>query len=200
MAGRDQRINLAARKPSSRITRDHNRGLASKSIPTGQFLQHGKIELILEDQNARQVELRIIMPACVMQAVTPLLLESGLIHEYKMVSPLMAWIPTIAREGFKEDIIQNQSELDSGVNKIAINLAHQILEFFCEASAILKFPTDLVPLLPMGTYIEFQYRCSIDKLAITLEKISESNIAGIPEFRYAMAGILVSILKRWDSL
>jgi hypothetical protein len=155
------------------------------------FFSHGEVSLVEEDPVAEQLSLQVVLPACVMQAVTPQLLGAGFIDCYEVREPLAAWIPTVSDAGF----LSGDPSVCSSVNAGMRAAARASLEAFAAAGRSLRFPGDALPLLPMGTYVRFRLRCAAGDLAAQLP--SMSGAAGVAELRYALASALAQALARW---
>ncbi len=56
-------------------------------------------------------------------------------------------------------------------------------------------PEDLAPTLPLGVYVEFEYRCKLDDLAHLMLGISGTPHHGIAELQFALANVLDTSLK-----
>jgi hypothetical protein len=161
--------------------------------PLGSFFINGSVKVISEDMTSRHIQFSITMPACVMQAVTPLLLGAGFIDQYELRKPLSAWIPSIAEEGFTSNSDPN---FPTRVNALIHQSVKETLDLFSSVSSHLKFPADVLPILPIGIYVQFKFRCSVDALGPILENMGGA--AGVAEFRFALASVLASVLARWD--
>jgi|WetSurMetagenome_2_1015567.scaffolds.fasta_scaffold660332_1 hypothetical protein len=161
--------------------------------PLGSFFIHGSVKVMSEDMTDRHIQFLIVMPACVMQAVTPLLLGAGLIDQYELRKPLSAWIPMIADEGFSQNSDPN---FPTRINALMRQSVKETLDLFSLVSSHLKFPADALPVLPIGVYVQFKFRCNVDALGPLLENMGGA--AGVAEFRFALASVLASVLARWD--
>jgi hypothetical protein len=161
--------------------------------PLGSFFINGSVKVISEDVVDRNIQFSIVMPACVMQAVTPSLLGAGFIDQYELRKPLSAWIPTIAEEGF---IPNSDPNFSTRANALIRQSVKETLDLFSSVSPHLKFPADMLPILPIGVYVQFKFRCNTDALGLALE--SMRGAAGVAEFRFALASVLASVLARWD--
>lgn len=157
------------------------------------FFSRGSVEVLAEDASTRQVQLRVTVPACVLQAAFPQLLGSGLVDGYEVASPLAVWMPTVADEGFVEGA---EAGTPSFVNAAARSAAAASLQLFGQSASVLRFPADLVPLLPMGVYVRCRLRCRLDALVSSLDSMAP--VAGVAEFKYALASVSASLLFRWD--
>lgn len=186
-------------RPERRAARDFERTRRRREPGRdGRFFLHGSVATLERDRASRQLSLRVTVPACVMQSVTPVLLGSGLLDSYELHGPLSAWIPSVAEEGFADAAIEADPGVASRVNSALQECARQSLEVFRAAAEVLKFPGDAVPVLPMGTYVRFRYRCGADALGEALSKLVPMREAGIPELRFALASALAEALAEWD--
>ncbi len=157
----------------------------------GRFFTHGEVSVLGEDGVSGQVELSVVLPACLMQAVTPQLLAAGPINGYEIRKPLAVWVPTISDAGFSSP----DPSVCSATNAAIVRASRESLQTFAAAEKVLAFPGDALPMLPMGTYVRFRIRCSADSLLAVLPGMS--GVAGVAELRYAFASVLGPLLERW---
>ena len=163
------------------------------------FFEYGKISLAGHDSESRQAILLVCLPYCIMQTVTPALLGAGWIDEFRVMSPTVAWIPTVSEDRFKEGYQGPNERMAARANtKIRESVQHA-LEAFKTMSATLTDPSDLVPMLPLGTYVEFRYRCRIDDLAKVVLVMDAIPVAGVPDLRFAMAAAMAEILQEFET-
>ena len=157
----------------------------------GGFFTHGDVSVLDEDSSSGQVALSVVLPACVMQAVTPQLLGAGLVDGYELHQPLAAWVPTISDAGFRP----GKPELVAAMNAEVRRCAQSALDGFSVVQGYLLFPADALPMLPMGTYVRFRIRCDVDRLVAAIP--SMGGAAGVAELKYAFASVLAPLLARW---
>jgi hypothetical protein len=155
------------------------------------FFSHGEVSVLEEDRASGQVVLSVVLPACVMQAVTPQLLGAGLIDSYELRRPLAAWVPTVEDSGFSTDDPTVCSSVNAGLHAAA----RASLEAFTAASSSLRFPADALPVLPLGTYVRFRMRCSVDALAVAVGAMQRA--AGVAELKHAFARVVAALLVHW---
>jgi len=167
--------------------------------PYARFFEYGEVSIQSHDPHQRMASLRVQMPCCLMQTVTPALLGAGLIDKYEVMAPFAAWIPELTEDRFKPEVIQ----ISSGIPSIATNqlakTMKSVLELFTQFFPILKDPSDVIPILPLGTYITFQYRCRVDAMVKVLDHLESIHVAGVAEFRFALATVLAFILTQEGS-
>ncbi len=160
-------------------------------MASARFFSHGEVNLLEEDSASGQAVLSVVLPACVMQAVTPLLLRAGMLEAYEVRRPLAAWIPTIEDAGFSSP----DPAVCSSINASILAASRASLEAFAAAEKSLRFPADAVPMLPLGTYVRFRLRCSVDALVPAVRDMGGA--AGVAELRFAFARVLSSLLEKW---
>lgn len=132
-----------------------------------------------------------------MQTLTPVLLGAGVLDRYELRNPVAAWIPIIGVERYVQGTREKAPQLPKIAAQEMRKKTQEVLEFFREMAQTLQDPTDMIPLLPMGTYVKFRYRCTVDKLTHALILMEQFNVVGVPEFRFAVARILAGILSAW---
>lgn len=155
------------------------------------FFQHGEVSLLEDDQASGQAVLSVVLPACVMQAVTPQLLAAGLIDAYEVRRPLAAWVPTVDDSGFRSDDPSVCSSVNAGLRAAA----RASMEAYAAAEPSLRFPGDALPVLPLGVYVRFRLRCSVDALTVAVDGMQRT--AGVAELRHAFARVISVLLVRW---
>lgn len=158
---------------------------------SARFFSHGEVSVLEEDRASGQAVLSVVLPACVMQAVTPQLLAAGLIDAYEVRRPLAAWVPTVDDSGFRSD----DPSVCSSVNAGLAAAARASMEAYAAAEPSLRFPGDALPVLPMGTYVRFRIRCAVDALTVAVEGMGRT--AGVAELRHAFARVVAVLLVKW---
>ncbi len=164
------------------------------------FFEHGCVSIENRDFQNRLVCLRVCMPCCLFQAITPSLLGQGFIDKLSIRSPVSIWLPRLTKERLNSLGGQIDS-IDHHVNLLLKQKAEETLKLFQEISQILNDPSDIIPIVPMGVYIEFQYRCKIDNMLELLASVEKTPVVGVYEFQWALASVLHCILEdlnRWD--
>ncbi len=155
------------------------------------FFAHGSVQVVEEDAESSQVSLTVVVPACVMQAVTPQLLDAGLVDEYSVREPLAVWVPTVADAGFKT----SDPEVVSRANAKIRSAAVQAVQAFESVRDLLRFPGDALPLLPLGVYVSFRFRGSLDRLVARIPEMTGAS--GCAELKAALAAACASLLSSW---
>lgn len=163
------------------------------------FFEHGSACLELCDSISRQALVRVCMPCSLFQTVTPQLLGNGTIDELRIKNPISFWIPKLTKERFI-----GQAALVEGID-IRTNAAikeevERIGKIFAHLQDYLIDPSDLVPILPLGTYITFIYRCKIDNVLSLLEGINSIKVVGVHEFQWALATVLHQALLDFEKI
>ena len=159
------------------------------------FFEHGRVSVVGQDSSARQAIFHVCLPCCLMQAVTPLFLGPGSIDQYQITNPVAVWLPSLTDDRFRPEFTgTGANRVSKRANRVLVKKAMEVLQVFSTISPTLADPSDIVPLLPMGTYVEFRYRCDVDGTALMINKMGEIPIAGIPELCYSMAAALAQVL------
>jgi hypothetical protein len=163
------------------------------------FFEYGKVHLEANDFQTRQASIRICMPCCLFQAVTPSLLGGGLIDEFKLLEPMAVWIPSFSEESLSsvaDKIIDNPL---ARVNMSLKTRAEEILQTFKICAHLVSNPSSLIPILPLGIYITLRFRCKVDNIPNVLIGIQNTDIDGVHEFQWALATVLAYILEDFRS-
>ena len=158
------------------------------------FFSHGEVSIAGHDAKSRQAILLVCMPFCLMQAVTPALLGAGSVDEFSVMNPVSAWIPQLSDERFHPEYVGTDKRVSPRANRIILQKVREIMSTFGSLTPILRDSSDIVPMLPLGVYVQFRYRCGLDGLAEALIEMEKTMVAGVPEFRYALAAALTRIL------
>lgn len=146
------------------------------------------------DTPSRQIQIDICIPCYLLQVSTPVLLGSGMIDNPRIHHPISIWIPKYTDERMVPSA-RLENRIGEKVHSLIREWVVRYTEFFAQISGMFMDPTDAVPMLPLGTYVDVTYRCSIDVLPSLLEGLQKIPIAGIPEFQFALAEIFHSVLR-----
>lgn len=164
------------------------------------FFEYGEVTFAERDFQSRQVVLHMTMPNCLFQAITPSLLGSGFVDGFQVRNPIAVWIPKLLDNSFNNFA----SGVDAPEQKVNLTLktrAEEILRIWEGISQFLRNPSDIIPFLPMGTYVTLRHRVRIDDIPKLLEGVNSTPVIGIPEFQYALACVLACVLEdfeRWE--
>ena len=162
---------------------------------SAKFFEYGEVVFEERDFPSRTAAIRICVPNCLFQAVTPALLGAGLIDQFTVRDPIAAWVPmfTDAR------MIPHASELVDNacaqMNATASMVATSALRAFHSMARLLNNPSDLVPILPLGVYVTLRFRCRIDDIPKVLFGIQGIPVDGVAEFQWALASVLACVLQ-----
>ncbi len=164
------------------------------------FFEHGQILFVARDFPSGTAALDVTMPCCLFQTVIPQLLAAGFIDHPRIHQPVSVWIPQVSSE--RMNIFGGSSGGPQQVNVAVRGWVQQLLSIFEKLSTYVKDPSDIVPMLPLGTYIDFRWRCRIGDILVVLDGIQKyMHIAGVAEFQWALACVLQCVLEdyaRWD--
>lgn len=161
------------------------------------FFEHGRVSVVGHDAPGRKAILHVSLPCCLMQAVTPVLLGSGAIDNYCVLNPIAVWIPTLTDDRFKPNFAGDGNRVSQRANRDLVRKANEVLQVFSTISPTLSDPTDIIPVLPLGTYVQFRYRCDVDRTVAMLADMGGIPVAGIPELQYAMAAAMAAVLSEF---
>lgn len=160
------------------------------------FFEYGEVLVGLHDGVGKTASLQVCMPCCLMHACTPVLLGAGIIDRYEIRLPLAVWIPKMSDGRFLPEVVDVEPGMSAKVLAASSDVVKTTLDLFVQLSKLLQNPSDAVPILPLGTYVKFQYRCRTDALADVLTKLDGMQVHGVPEFRFAMASVLAFLLVK----
>lgn len=168
--------------------------MEAQGAEESRFFEHGVVRLEMLDDRSRQLSVSIVAPFCVIQAATPILLGHGLMDEFHVHNPLAVWMPPIRPDAFKDFVRTPHPDVAVQARTVVNQHVSRLLTTFHEVSQAMDDPSELVPMLPIGTYVHIRYRSAIDSYAEALRKFELEATAGIPEVRYAMAEVLAFAL------
>lgn len=164
------------------------------------FFEHGRVEFAARDFSSRQAALDITMPCCLFQTVIPQLLAAGLIDHPRIHQPIAVWMPQVTTE--RMNILGSSAGGATQVNIAVRGWLQQLLEIYERLSVFLKDPSDIIPMLPLGIYVNFRWRCRIDDILKVMEGVQkQAHVAGVAEFQWALACVLQFVLEdyaRWE--
>lgn len=158
------------------------------------LFEYGGVECVCSDNSTRQFAMKIDAPWCVIQPIVSMLLGHGFIDNLVLKQPLMAWAPTLPQNKFSDSALVEVPNIDRKVNMIVQERVEEILRLFSDLASILRNPDDAIWILPMGSYVTFQFRSTYDEFAMIIGKIGSVNSPGILELRYAFASVLAELL------
>lgn len=163
------------------------------------FFEHGQVSFAARDFPSNTAALDITMPCCLFQAVVPQLLGAGYVDNPRIHQPISIWMPQMTAERMN---IFGGSQSGADQTNVAIRgWLQQLLTIFEKLSVFIKDPSDIVPMLPLGVYIDFRWRCRIDGILKVMEGVQTISVAGVPEFQWALACVLQCVLEdyaRWE--
>lgn len=158
------------------------------------IFEYGSITIASYDKAERQVAFKICIPCCLMQRVLPAMSGIGIIDNYSVKNPIAVWMPTLASDRFNEVLIQQHPKLHNEANNQIRKKLQETLDLFAEVSKTLNSPTDITSMLPLGTYIMFQFRAGVDDVAKILISLDNITLPGVEEFRFVLAAALARTL------
>lgn len=161
------------------------------------FFRDGVVELLACDYNSRMALLSLTMPCCLFQSVTPHLLNGGSVSRFRLLEPLSVWMPTLTEQCCKTDQDKAKS-FAAGVNVALKEEALKTIRLFENLKPYLKEPSDIIPILPLGIYIQFDWSISIDKIAEIIVGINSIYVTGIVEFQVALTCTMNMILEEFS--
>lgn len=165
-------------------------------MKTSKFFECGEITCVAFEETTRQAAIRICIPACLMQTITPALLGAGHLDQYELRNPVVTWMPDLNTDHYKPEILAQFPNLAKEINTTVKEKLNDVLKLFQELSQTTISPSDFIPILPMGAYVKIRLRCNIDNMAQVLLNLESIPVAGIAEFRFALAEVLADILDR----
>ncbi len=163
------------------------------------FFEYGLVAVDGTDPVRRHALLSVTIPNCLFQAVTPSLLGAGLVDDFKVADPVAVWIPQVSDDRLSA-VGRQMDNASARINTIVRNQTEVILRTFQQAGMLLINPADLIPMLPLGVYVSFRFRCCVDDIPKVLEGVQNTPVSGVHEFQWALAEALASVLtesKAW---
>jgi hypothetical protein len=175
--------------------------MGTKSDPKPQdetrFFEHGQVTFVARDFPSGTAALDITMPCCLFQATIPQLLAAGFIDHPRIHHPVVVWMPEVSIE--RMNVFGHSQSGADQVNIAVRSWLKQLLSIFEKLSVYLQDPSDIVPMLPLGTYIDFRWRVRIVDILKVMEGVQRIiHVAGVPEFQWALACVLQCVLQDYD--
>ena len=168
----------------------------SEPADDSKFFEYGEVSLDTCDRKTRTSAVRICIPCCLFQTISPHLLGGGWIDELKIRTPIAFWTPTITPERIMAHARIPGTEMR--INVAVRTAVESVGRLFVNLQDSLIDPADVVPMLPLGTYVTFLYRFRVDDSIKILEGIGSVNVVGVPEFQAAMAAVLTRVLTLFE--
>ncbi len=153
------------------------------------FFEHGRVTIGLVDDVSQLASLEIVMPYCLLQTITPQLLSAGVIDELRLNDPIAVWFPSLSNNRLSP-LVSRVPDLDRQLNEALTQEITRVIKIFSTVNQYLIDPTDISPMLPLGVYVKYTYRCRFDKMLSLLEGINSIKVVGVGEFQVALASVL----------
>lgn len=169
-------------------------------VDESKFFEYGEVKLEAKDFKTRQFAVRICVPCTVFQAVSPSLLGSGWVDELRVRDPVAVWIPTIGLDRFGS-IVSHIEGVEQITRRMILERVTETVRAFHQVARVLQDPADAIPMLPLGTYVTFRYRCKLDETVRVLEGIQATPVAGVSEFQWALSEVFACVLddlRQWE--
>ena len=150
------------------------------------------------DPGTQQIELSCKAPACVVHALTPILISTGTVEGMRLARPLVTWSPPVPPGNVRAELAAAYSR-DIVSRRASSELAGLSEGYVRALTELLMSMTDpglALPYVPMGAYVEFTVRTSAPSLLKALQESGMSGVPGAPEFVLAAAGCLSWVLEQ----
>jgi hypothetical protein len=157
------------------------------------FFEYGKVQILIQD--SRQIALEICLPISLLFSTLPILLKHGQPYDYTLNNPLSVWLPSLNKDRINPKILALTPNIDKDVNELKGRKVEEILKLFQELGTVTLDQSDLVPMLPLGTYTLFKYRCEINQLPLIDLGLENINIIGVLEFKTALRDTYEEIIS-----
>jgi hypothetical protein len=158
------------------------------------LFDYGEISITSYSKDEREIALKICMPCCLVQTILPTISSIGTINNYSVKNPIIVWMPTLSSDRFNVALTQQHPRLPNEANNQIKKKLKEVLDLFAEISKVVNSPTDITSMLPLGTYVVFQFRSKIDDIAKILMSLENIELPGVSEFRFALAAALARVL------
>lgn len=161
--------------------------------------EYGSVELKASDIKSGLIDLHICSPFILLQGIQDVLYEQGRLHNISIRDPLAVWIPKLGIQRLKSEFIDIPNLTDVIHNALR-DEALKICNIYVHLQNYVRNPLDLIYLLPLGIYVNYEFQCSVDSIPKTLERLHNVDIAGIHELIWAMATILKDVLLDFERI
>jgi len=161
------------------------------------FFDYGRVTLEMCDSRSRQAMVRLCIPCCLFQTISPHLLGGGTVDELKIRDPLAVWIPKLTRERFAGPAASVDG-IEHRANAAIREEVERSTKVFVHLQGHLADPSDLIPMLPLGTYVTMMFRCRVDDVIKVLEGVDSIPVVGVHEFQLALAAVLHTALSDFE--
>ena len=162
-----------------------------------EFFENGFVKLIDHNFHTRTSLIKCSVPNCLLQAISPVLLGSGIIDNLSLSDPILVWVPKLSEDRIV-DLLRPVVDF-SILNKEITNKIEEYLSIYKNLSQALKNPADLIPILPMGVYVTFNYRVHIDKIPAIMFEFEKNPVVGVQDFQWGLAVVLKKILEEFEN-
>lgn len=156
----------------------------------GSLFGFGRAEVEVYDDVGQTVAVRLKLPVIVLHGATPLLLGAGELTQYELAAPLGAWVPRLAADRVRPSEDLTQAQTADRVNAFAQQSANAAIEFFRQAAQLCEDPSDLVPILPLGTYVSVLFAGEAARLRRAAADMGLAPALGVPQLGAAIVSAL----------
>jgi hypothetical protein len=167
---------------------------------TASFFDGGFVTCEALDEVSRKASISFRLPCVLFQTVSPILLGMGPLDLFQISEPMQVWIPRLSQERLvptAEEILPNAS---NQLNLAVSASTKSTVDLFNKLSVIVRDPSDLIPMLPLGIYISVRCRCDVDGIILALEKLQKLPIDGVFEIQWALSSVYGWILAEMGSV
>jgi len=110
------------------------------------------------------------------------------------MSPVTVWLPSVKSEQFKQHGKISNTQIDAANTKISTSVK-QSIELFGKVSNELNNPNDILMMLPMGVYVDFDLVISVDHLLSFLIDLDTIKVYGVSHLTFAFADLLAPLVS-----
>lgn len=155
----------------------------------GNTFKHGYINSKINDSDDSISVLSFRLPFYISYNIIPSLIGYGIIDDCKISDPFSVWVPEITGTDINQ-VYANVPEIDRSINNYLRNNISNSIKVFSDLRDILINPSLAVFILPMGTYIDFDYRIKNANVLRLIKSTENLPVIGIDDIRSRISEIL----------
>lgn len=163
------------------------------------FYGQGSIDVKSHDFVGRSANLFFTIPCVIFQSFTDCFIKHGVVKNLRIATPFAVWIPPVKRPRIKPEF-DSIPDAENQINSAIRMSVENTLATLNAVKGYLTNEDDIIPLLPLGTYINFDYKISVDNCINLMEDINNSGVSNTFELRIAIAEALNSVLSDFATL
>ncbi len=158
-----------------------------------EYFKKGYVKITSSDDTSQMVVIEMCIPCVIFQTISPVLFANGKVTSISIKDPISVWIPNLCMDRFKSGI-SNDEFIDKKINKVISEKVDDIGKLFAGVASLVVDKNDILPILPLGTYINVEFVSKYQDLKFVLHSVSNIKSSGVSELYSSMKDEFSSIV------